>query len=616
VSPPGDYPSIADYAFIGDCHASALVARDGSIDWCCLPRMDVGSCFGRLLDRRQGGFCSIAPTQSRRSPARRYLDDTLVLETTHATRGAQARVLDLVPVHARNPARPLNQLLRIIEGDRGTLELVVRIEPRFDYGLSTPLVRQERTGVFTAMAGNDALVISGDLELEFDGHDRLVARHHIRAGERVRLSLVWTPPEEVDRGPVEPVQPEEIDRRVDQTIAWWRKWARRTRFDGPDLAGITRSAIVLKALTNAPTGAIAAAATTSLPESPTGGRTWDYRFSWVRDSTYSARCLADLGHEAEADEFRAFIQRSAAGSVDDLQIVYGIGGERRMPAVEIPELEGWRGRGPVRVGNDAATQMQNDVYGELLNLAWRWHQRGHSPDDDLWRFLVALVDRAAECWLQPDRGMWEWQGRPQHFVHSKAMCWSALDRGIALADDSQRRAPVRRWGAMRKKIRNAIERHGYDRKRGIFVQTFDGRELDAALLLLPVVEFVAWDDERMVRTADAVRDKLDDDGLLRRYRRADGLKGREGAFLAAGFWLAECLAWQGRTQEARAVFDRSTAAGNDLGLFSEEFDTTAGEPAGNFPQALTHLAQIGAALALNACQAADSARSGPGQSGN
>jgi GH15 family glucan-1,4-alpha-glucosidase len=306
----------------------------------------------------------------------------------------------------------------------------------------------------------------------------------------------------------------------------------------------------------------------------------------------------------EADAFRRFVERSAAGSADGLQIMYGVGGERRLAEVELDGLEGYRGATPVRVGNAASGQVQLDVYGELVELAWRWHERGHTPDDEYWRFLHDVVDAAAERWQQPDRGIWEIRGEPRHFVHSKVMCWAALDRGIALAEQSHRSAPLQRWRATRERIRRAIERDGYDPRRGIFVQAFGRDALDAALLLLPSVGFVDFDDERMTRTVDAVRAELEVDGLLLRYRPDAALQGgratREGAFLACSFWLVECLCGQGRRDEARAVFDRCRACGNDLGLFAEAYDGAAREMRGNYPQGLTHLAHIGAASALAA----------------
>ncbi|MGZ4307200.1 MAG: glycoside hydrolase family 15 protein, partial [Solirubrobacteraceae bacterium] len=341
------------------------------------------------------------------------------------------------------------------------------------------------------------------------------------------------------------------------------------------------------------------APTTSLPEAMGGPRNWDYRYAWVRDASFSARAFAELGAVDEADAFRAFIMRSAAGHAEDLQVLYGPGGERRIQAEGLAALEGYRRSSPARTGNDAAGQRQLDAYGELVNLTWRWHRRGHSPSDDDWRFLVSLIDHAAEHCNEPDQGIWEWPGEPDHFVHSKVLCWSALDRGIRLAYECMRRAPTRRWKRARDDLREEIERRGYDGKRGVYVQAYGRKDLDAALLLLPTVEYIAWDDEKMLRTVAAIREDLDaGDGLLYRYRRDDGLERQEGAFLCCSFWLVECLARGGEIEEAREVFDLIVAKGNDLGLFSEEIEPKSGDLLGNFPQGLTHLAHISACTAL------------------
>ncbi|MFL5886775.1 MAG: glycoside hydrolase family 15 protein [Thermoleophilaceae bacterium] len=592
------YPPIADYALVGDCHSVALVSRAGSVDWCCLGRIDSGSCFGRLLDWERGGHCAISPVGDSITTRREYLDDTLVLATTFESESGEARVLDCFTMRRGGSQEPYGQLLRVVEGVSGHVELNLEIAPRFDYGELHPWIRRAGMQVWTAVGGNDGLLIWSDTELEQADPYELEAKLAVRGGERVRLSIVASAPATLDARP-DSLEPDEVDKRLDYTIGWWRRWASDARpLDTPSHRGAVRSAIVLKALTNAPSGAIAAAATTSLPESPGGERNWDYRFSWIRDSVLSARSLTELGFENEADGFRRFIQRSSAGDADRLQILYGVGGERRLTEQELGWANGYRGAQPVRIGNASADQLQLDAYGELLNLAWRWHRRGHSPDDDLWRFIVDLVDVACERWQDPDSGIWEWRDKPLHFVHSKAACWSAIERGIELAEESMRRAPTRRWRKVQKEIAEAIEAHGYDEDRGVFVQAFDTKDMDAALLLLPVMGFVDYTDERMVRTTDAVRKELDADGLLYRYRRKDGLKGQEGAFLACSFWLAECLARQGRGEDAQDVFDRATQTANDLGLFGEEYDPNAEEILGNYPQGLTHLSHIAATVAL------------------
>jgi GH15 family glucan-1,4-alpha-glucosidase len=600
VSHQDGYPAIGDYALIGDCHTAALVSREASIEWCCMPRFDAGSAFGRILDRRHGGHCSLTPT----APGtweyhRRYLENSLVLETTLLGGAGEARIIDCFTVRPDAVGTPARQILRVIEGHRGSVELELKVAPRFDYGQVRPWIRRHGHRLHSALGGDDALLIWCEEELTEDPQHELVARIAVGAGDRIRLALTYCPPEVIDAGPPHEPDAASLDRCLEETLEWWQRWASELTLSTRDEAGARQSGLVLKALTHEPTGAIVAAPTTSLPEVEGGERNWDYRFAWVRDASFSSRSFAELGAVKEADAFRAFIMRSAAGHADDLQVLYGPAGERRIRGDVLEGLEGWRGSAPARAGNDATGQLQLDAYGELVNLTWRWHRRGHSPSDDDWRFLVSLIDRAAEQWSERDFGLWEWPGEPDHFVHSKVMCWAALDRGLRLAEECMRRAPTRRWKRARDELREAIEKRGYDRKRGIFVQAFDRPELDAALLLLPTVEFVAWDDERMLRTMDAVQEELGaGDGLLYRYTRDDGLPGKEGAFLCCSFWLAECLARTDRLSEARSVFDQTSARANDLGLFSEEVDPKSGELLGNFPQGLTHLAHIDAAVAL------------------
>jgi len=592
------YPPVASYGLIGDCHTAALVSRDGSIDWCCMPRFDSGSIFGRLLDRDGGGCCAIEPTDDIRSVEREYVENTLVLVTTFRLEGGVLRLTDCMEMQENASAvDPHRRILRVLEAERGSVDVRVRITPRFDYGDLKPHIRHEGRQVYSAVGGDEALVMSGDLELREGEDHEVYAEATIRAGERTRLSLWFARPEELDEDPPEQAAADELDRILDRTVRWWREWSRGIRVEGPQAADALRSASVLMALSHAPTGAIVAAPTTSLPEVVGGERNFDYRYSWIRDASLTVRAMADLGFEAEADRFRRFMLRTAGGSIEDLQVCYGVGGERRIGEQQL-ELEGYRGSKPVRVGNDASRQLQLDAYGELVNLTWRWHRRGNSPDDDEWRFVYDLVEMSVERWREPDAGIWEWPGKPKHFVHSKVLCWAAVDRGLRLAEECMRKAPERRWRKARDELREAIESDGYDEKRGVFVQAFGEKALDASLLLLPTVEFVAYDDERMVRTADAIREELDDDGLVRRYTVDDSLKGREGAFVACSFWLAECYAHQQRPDEAREVFDRAVACANDLGLYSEEWDTRAGEMTGNFPQGLTHLSHIAAVVAM------------------
>jgi GH15 family glucan-1,4-alpha-glucosidase len=590
-------PSISDYGLIGDCHCTALVSRSGSIDWCCMPRFDSDSCFGRILDWNRGGYLSIEPLSTPRS-RRRYIEESLVLETTFSGEGGSIRILDFFAMHAGGRELPHRQLIRVVEGLEGSVGLNVEIVPRFDYGELRPWMKYVEDHVYTAIGSNDGLLIWSDFPLERMGKHDLRAEARVEAGRRLRLSVQFAPPERLDVYPRHIPTPEECDARLEETLEWWRKWTARIHIDGDGRASAVRSAIVLKGLTYAPTGAIVAAPTTSLPEAPGGERNWDYRYSWVRDSTFTVRSLAALGAGVEADFFRRFIERSAAGSADDLQIMYRVDGNRWLPEIELKHLDGYRGARPVRVGNRAADQIQLDVYGELLELAWRWHKRGRTPSEDYWRFLTELIDAAAKLWTERDRGIWEIRGEPQHFVHSKVMCWAALDRGLKLADATGLDAPEEAWAEARDAIRVAVESRGYDSDRGTFLRAFDDDEVDAALLLLPRFGFVEYTDDRMVRTVEAIRAELEEGGLIARYRTDDGLSGREGIFIACTFWLADCLARQGKTDEAIEVFDRAASTANDLGLFSEEYLVEEEEMAGNFPQGLTHLAHIEALIAL------------------
>lgn len=592
------YPPIGDYAFLGDCHAVALVSRLGSIDWCCLPRIDSASCFGRLLDWERGGYCAISP----REPVavrRDYLADSLVLETRLRGARGEARLLDFFAMRVGGRRDPRRQLIRIVEGLRGDLDLAAVVAPRFDYGAILPWVRAHDRGVWTALGGDAALVLSTDLPLALSRRHDLVAAFTLRAGERRRLSIEHRPPAAVHPGDPRGVAMDALDRRLDETLAWWRAWSARSTWRGPGRRRLLRSAAVIKGLVHAPSGAIAAAATTSLPESPGAGRNWDYRYTWIRDSTLALRSLAELGFRAEVAAFSRFIERTAADDVDGLQVLYGVCGAHRVPELVLAGHAGYRGSRPVRVGNAAAVQPQLDMYGDLLDLAFRTSLAGARTDDDYWRFLRSIVDRVAGAWATADRGIWEVRGRPRHFVHSKVLCWAALDRALRLAAHERRPAPVRDWSAARDDLRRAIEAHGVDRRRGVYVQAFGESAMDAALLLIPRVEFVAWDDPAMLRTLDAIRHELDlGGGLLLRYRSDDGLAGREGAFLPCSFWLVECLAHQGRIAEARAVFDRVEALAGELGLFAEEYDPRTGDMLGNFPQGLTHYSYITAAVAL------------------
>lgn len=604
------HPPIEDYGFLSDCHSSALVSREGSIDWCCMPRFDSPSCFARLLDLDRGGHCALTP-EVPFTAHRAYLEGSLVLATTFTTAEGEARVIDFFAMREGGRSDPRRQLLRMVEGVHGRVPFRLDLVPRFDYGDIEPWLRHLEETAVAALGGSTGLLISGDAKLERQGDHELAAEFAVKAGQRLRISLQYFRPEQIGEVRHRLAKPGELDHRLQETLTWWQRWSAKGHLSGRHGAAIRRSAIVLKGLTHAPTGAIVAAPTTSLPEQMGGARNWDYRYSWIRDSSFTVRSLAEVGHDSEADGFRRFIERSAAGSADDLQIMYGVGGERRLTEVPLPHLAGYRGSSPVRIGNAAAEQLQLDMYGELVNLSWRWHQRGHRPDADYWRFLVSLTDAAGTRSREPDRSLWEIRGEPRHFVHSKAMCWAAIDRGVRLAEALGRTGPVQRWTERAAELRQEIEARGYDARRGVFTQSYDSPDLDAALLLLPSFGFVEYTDPRMVRTVDAIRDELGADGLVRRYKAetgVDGLQGGEGVFIACTFWLAECLARQGRIAEAQEAFERAAATGNDLGLFAEEWDPAAGAMLGNFPQGLTHLSHVAAAVALADAEAESAAR--------
>lgn len=612
-APPG--LPIADYALIGDCHSAALVSRGGSIDWCCLPEFDSDSCFARLLDPHAGHFrvSPCVPCTTRRE----YIGDSMVLATTFESEHGALRLVDFFAMRRGGRHHPRRELVRIVEGLRGSTRVGVAFVPRPGFGIVKPWIFPTGARAFAAVGGAAGLLVFGQMPLERAGRHALAAEFDIVEGERRFLAMTFVPPQDLDlsddRWQPHEHADEEVFAHLDETLDWWHAWASRMPVRAAGSAtNVARSALVLKALTYAPTCAIVAAPTTSLPERPGGERNWDYRYSWIRDSVFTVHTLADLGCIAEADGFRRFIQRSAAGNVEGLQVLVGIDGRRRLPEVSLDHLAGWGGSRPVRVGNAADVQFQSDMYGLLLELAWRWSERGNRPDEPYWEFLVEAVDCAADRWRLPDHGIWEIRAAPRHFVHSKVMCWAALERGIALAERHGLPAPLARWRTERDAVRAAIEEHGVDHARGRFVAAFGATDLDAALLLLPDVGFVAYDDARMIATADAIGTELDAGGLIRRYTADDGLRDGEGSFLACSFWLAECWAWQGRLERARRLFERACACANDVGLFSEEYDCAGAQMLGNFPQGLTHLAHISAALALETVtQAAERAAGVP-----
>lgn len=599
---PDDYEPIREYGFLSDCHSVALVSRRGSIDWYCTPRIDSQAVFGRLLDAGRGGFCSFGPDPDHAGEwavERRYLERTMVLETIHRSEHGELRVRDCLAMRTGGRVHPHQQLIRVAECTAGTVDVALDIAPRFDFGTIPPWVRANDDGSITAVGGSGGLVFWSNLDLErVDRHD-IAATATLDVGDLAVLSVGTHEPQTLDDGPPEQVDLEQILERLEATEAWWRRWCDRREggHDGLDPAAL-RSALVLKSLTHAPTGAIAAAATTSLPEVPGGTWNWDYRFSWVRDGWMTVRSLAEAGFREEADGFHRFIERSSAGAGTELQLMYGVDGRHRTPEIELGELAGYGGARPVRLGNAAQVQLQLDMYGYLLELTWHRVRRGAEIDEAFWHFVIELVDIVCRRWQEPDHGIWELRGEPRHYTYSKVQCWVALDRGLALADELNRSHEVDgdRWRESRDAVRAAIDSEGI--RDGRFVATFGEDDVDASLLLVPEFGFVEPTDEVVASTVDAVIDRLDDGGLIRRFRHADA-SATEGTFVACTFWLVERLVDLGRRDAALEYFRRATATANDLGLFAEEYDVQADEMLGNVPQALSHLSHLAAFHALD-----------------
>ncbi len=591
------YLPIEDYAFLSDCHSTALVSREGSIDWACPRRFDHGSVFGRLLDFDRGGHFSIRPTGEIGEISRRYLPSTLVLETTMKTHSGTIRLIDAFAMRRGGASNPRAQLMRRIEGVEGEVEVEVEIVPRFDYGSVQPWVREHGDGSFSAVGGADALAIHTDMDLTLDRSSfSFHATTKVAKGDSKRVTAVSQPAHLID---ISQADSKTVEERLQETIEWWERWSEGTRVSGPFSELLSRSAAVLKGLCCAPTGAVIAAPTTSLPEVVGGSWNWDYRYCWIRDATLTLEALSEVGHLEVAQGFRDFVMRSSAGHGSDLQVLYGPYGERRLTEVEL-DLEGWRQSRPVRIGNRAADQTQLDVYGHLLDAAHLWQRRDtgighHGMDPDEWRFLATVVQEAVRRRDEPDQGVWELPGTPRHYVHSKVMVWVAIDRGIRIVEEDDLEDPgvdLAAWRQARDEVRHAVETRGVDPDRGNFVQHYGATEVDASLLKLPLVGFVDANDERMITTVDVIRKQLavEPTGFLRRYRSDD----EEGVFLLCSFWLVEVLAMQGRVEEAKDLFERLTSVGNDLSLFAEEYDPTRAELVGNFPQAYTHLGLIAA----------------------
>lgn len=597
---------IAAYAMLSDCNSAALVGTDGSIDWFCFPRYDSPALFARLLDR-DAGHWSIAPVQPF-TVTRRYLPGTLVLETTFTTPGGSVRLLDALDLlkgqrgHEVGLHAP-HELLRLVEGVAGVVDLVMELAPRPEYGLVHPLLRATDDGLRT-FGGPNAIVMRAGVEVRVE-ESAASARLRVAARDQIGFSLRWAPP---DGSGAAPASPASVPARIEDVGSAWRSWeAEHDIYTGEHRDLVRFSARVLKGLTYRPTGAVIAAATTSLPEAVGGERNWDYRYAWIRDASMTLEALYIGACSDEAESFVSFMTSSAGGGygIDrSLQIMYGVGGEHDLSERELGHLGGWRHSSPVRIGNDAWQQTQHDVYGELLSSLHLYRDRLGELHPEIQHFAARLADAAARQWREPDAGMWEMRGEPRHHLSSKVLCWAALDRAVKLAPALGAHARTHDWAAARDAVRRAVLQRGWSDERGAYAQSFDSDDLDAAALLMPLVGFLPAGDTRMRATIEAIARELTDDGLVLRYRNAagvnaDGLSGEEGTFVICSFWLVACLAQAGEEQRARSLFDRVVGYASDLGLLAEEIDPSTGDLLGNVPQAFSHVGLIIAAHALD-----------------
>ncbi|MCI0743089.1 MAG: glycoside hydrolase family 15 protein [Gemmataceae bacterium] len=581
---------IEDYALIGDCHTAALVAKDGSIDWLCLPRFDSGACFAGILGTHEHGRWLLTPAGAART-RRRYREGTLVLETEHETDTGTVTVIDCMSPRNEAPA-----LVRMVVGKRGVVPMRMQLVIRFDYGSIVPWVRRTPSGI-RALAGPDALLL--DTPVELHGEDlTTVADFQVAQGQRVPFVLRWQPCHVATPAAIDP------EKAIRVTERWWRRWSSRCTYQGSWREAVLRSVITLKALTYTPTGGIVAAATTSLPEQLGGVRNWDYRICWVRDATFTLYALMLNGYKKEAHAWRDWLLRAVAGTPSTLKIMYGLSGERRLPELELDWLPGYEDSQPVRIGNAASTQFQLDVFGEVVDSLYTSQRAGLQADENAWRVARALVGYLEKAWRDPDEGIWEVRGPRRHFTHSKVMAWVAADRMVKAAEHFGVEGPVEDWRNLRDTIHAEVCEKGFDNKRNSFVQYFGSKELDASLLMIPLVGFLPASDPRVRGTVTAIERHLKSDGLVSRYSagpEVDGLPPGEGAFLACSFWLADNLALQGRHEEARELFEQLLQLRNDVGLLAEEFDPVARRQLGNFPQAFSHVGLVN--TASNLCQA-------------
>ncbi|MCW5798608.1 MAG: Glycoside hydrolase family 15 protein [Nitrospira sp.] len=580
---------IEDYALIGDTHTAALISRQGSLDWLCLPRFDSPACFAALLGTPEHGRWLIASEENNTTIRRRYRGDTLVLETHFITPTGTAMLLDFMPPRDRD----IN-VVRIVVGVKGTVRMKMDMTLRFDYGSIVPWVSHRRR-FLKAVAGPDAVYLETEIELKGVGFST-VADFTVTEGQEIPFTLTWRASHDT------PPRPLITERALSETELWWKKWSQRCTYQGSWRDEVIRSLITLKALTYAPTGGIVAAPTTSLPELLGGVRNWDYRYCWIRDATFTLYALMKAGYHSEAKAWREWLLRAVAGKPSDLQIMYGIGGERRLTELELNWLPGYEQSIPVRIGNAASQQFQLDVYGEMMDTLHQARELGLAANEDSWRVQHAIMEFLESAWDRPDEGIWEVRGPRRHFTHSKVMAWVAVDRAVKAIERCHVDGPLERWRALRTAIHEQVCREGYDSNRETFVQYYGGTSLDGSLLMIPLVGFLPPFDPRVQGTLHAIERELTVDGLVRRYQpsgHVDGLPGDEGMFLPCSFWLVDNLLLSGRVEEARRLYDRLIGLSNDVGLLSEEYDLKNQRLVGNFPQAFSHVSLIDSAYGFS-----------------
>ncbi|GAA5113795.1 glycoside hydrolase family 15 protein [Haloechinothrix salitolerans] len=593
---------IEDYALVGDTQTAALISTDGSVDWLCLPSFDSDACFTALLGDREHGRWSLHPSGDYRCTRRRYVEDSLVLETELSNADGTVRIVDCMPVRDGVP-----DLIRQVRGVSGTVDMISEFAPRTAYGETVPWHRITDGGQIRVVAGPDALTLDADVACEITQRPSVTSRFQVREGEHATFRLIY--------GEQPPEQRRAADEKIDHTVRWWQEWARRCSYHGEYRDAVVRSLITLKALTFAPTGGIVGAPTTSLPERIGGVRNWDYRYCWVRDATFTLLAFLDAGYVDEAKAWREWLLRATAGRPEQMQIMYAVNGQRRLAEQELDWLPGYEGSTPVRIGNKAAGQFQLDSYGELMDAFHQARSHGIPPDPDAWRVQRELMDFLEGNWREPDNGIWEIRGPRRQFTYSKVMAWVAADRAVRAAETFDLDGEPQRWKQLREDIHDDVCRHGYDAERNTFTQHYGTRDVDAALLRLPHVGFLPATDERVLGTTRAIEEDLTVDRMVLRYRTAapgseheggthpvDGLPSGEGAFLACSFWLADSYVLRGDVEQGRQMFEHLLSLRNDVGLLSEQYDPHERRLLGNFPQALSHIPLVATAFNLTSAR--------------